>query len=1236
MLALRTKICKQIFDFVVLIFYGIIQTSFGAEILEKPKYFPLLKKSKLKVKNQLKYKFFAFAAIAALLGGVFIVPEKTEASGNVYEFSKVVLTEQVQTGPTENGPWTDSNFIRVGKDKGFYVKVTIKVTSLTNKDNQTVTTFDTKNDAILTPKFWNTNLAISGVSPSFVAKVTEAQARAIGEKIKAGADPKTLPGVPCITSSITTGSMAVIKAAVIVGAATAVALTGGSAALAAGAAVNTGALAVGAGAAGAAASNAALAVAIGAGTTAGTAVGAGAGAAAGATFLSVGAQDYIQCLGPVMPAPQSKGQVEAGGIVYEQVVPVPFTAYSGLGMGNDKSQIADPTKDASTQPVNEFFVVPNVNFSAWFGLRNNFMSALGAGKSIYVQLYDKQSDADAHAKDSVPSAVPNNGQNTGSGKDMTGESNAFIAFFAMVIGTIVAFFQYLVYFVFSWLVLPLMEAILKIHPYTDNFVAIIYPGWLVVRNVCNIFFIIALIIIAMATLLRLESYQYRHLLVQLILAALLINFSLVIGQAVLGVADTVQGQFLPTNSTVARDLGKALMVEQRQWFFSGGTSFADSGYFSNLIVPLFYLAMALGSFMVFLVLTGFLVIRIIALWILLLISPVAYAAGALPTTSHYRSEWWQTFLKYAFFTPIMAFFLNLTALLSQAQQNNPILKQVTSGDAFGNDSVGQFVVKVGSNVILLIFLLAAIKVAEKFGVFGADIMAKAVKGGVFAPFAAAGWLSKAGGLKVKKEYDKATSEWANAGGWKQQAFKLAHPVAFVKGVREESKKERELYAERVKAGATEVARKQYGWRRHTESPMFLFDEHKGKELYEEEEGEWSDNEQQVLGVINRLATDAKKGDLRASIKLKHSLTEAFRHKNLNEVMTGDNGLAAKFLGGKLNKYNSDNIRYFFQRMVEEGFLDENFTKDFEKKLSKDGYEIGDFNGVELVASDPKTGHPHLIKMQKKLKDDGSWTGDAVPVGWEDTKDASGAVIKEGYVTRREALIKQADEEGKAEAKRKGETDEDKIGVIIANRLAVLEDTVAKADHDYANSMHAERGRRYMKINMSKKTGTAQLGMFHDSAINVGSIDGDVDISDAGTEIIGHMDAGKMYAMARDNMPAKTKDKFMLYIKGVVKNVDKGLAKIHKDAERIVKARYRENGVVLSDEQRKKEVDDITNYWLGSGYEIISSTPGATVNQKFFEKHTADATKRELIEAIVNYKKDGASAPVAEESEENDQ
>ena len=50
-------------------------------------------------------------------------------------------------------------------------------------------------------------------------------------------------------------------------------------------------------------------------------------------------------------------------------------------------------------------------------------------------------------------------------------------------------------------------------------------GWAVVRDLCNMFFVVVLLIIAFATILRVEAYHYKKLLPRLVIMAVLINFS---------------------------------------------------------------------------------------------------------------------------------------------------------------------------------------------------------------------------------------------------------------------------------------------------------------------------------------------------------------------------------------------------------------------------------------------------------------------------------------------------------------------------------------------------------------------------------------------------------------------------------------------------------------------------------------------------------------------------------------
>ncbi|MFH2104651.1 MAG: hypothetical protein ABII72_00235, partial [Parcubacteria group bacterium] len=54
---------------------------------------------------------------------------------------------------------------------------------------------------------------------------------------------------------------------------------------------------------------------------------------------------------------------------------------------------------------------------------------------------------------------------------------------------------------------------------------VVIAGWGITRDVLNMFFVISLLVIAFATILRIETYQYKALLPKLIYAALLVNFS---------------------------------------------------------------------------------------------------------------------------------------------------------------------------------------------------------------------------------------------------------------------------------------------------------------------------------------------------------------------------------------------------------------------------------------------------------------------------------------------------------------------------------------------------------------------------------------------------------------------------------------------------------------------------------------------------------------------------------------
>lgn len=91
--------------------------------------------------------------------------------------------------------------------------------------------------------------------------------------------------------------------------------------------------------------------------------------------------------------------------------------------------------------------------------------------------------------------------------------------------------------------------------------AVVQPMWAIIRNFSNMFFVIVMIIMAFATIFDvgfLAGYDVRSLIGKFLIAALLINFSLTIGQLIIQGSDTVNGFLLSGMSGIADRLGCAL------------------------------------------------------------------------------------------------------------------------------------------------------------------------------------------------------------------------------------------------------------------------------------------------------------------------------------------------------------------------------------------------------------------------------------------------------------------------------------------------------------------------------------------------------------------------------------------------------------------------------------------------------------------------------------------------------
>lgn len=297
-------------------------------------------------------------------------------------------------------------------------------------------------------------------------------------------------------------------------------------------------------------------------------------------------------------------------------------------------------------------------------------------------------------------------------------------------------------------------------------------GWTFTRDMLNFIFILVLLAISFSTIAGLDTFN-RKLLPRLLFAALLVNFSLVIGAAFLQVSNvmtkTIVDSVMPANTTeackgegenigcrlavgltTAGSVGNLYTFKNTEWGKSFGLKTFDLSKengaslenvtkksFTNFLAIVVKSAMAtimIGVFAVAFIFLGLLMfVRIIALAILFILAPVPYIFALVPKAQKYADEWWSKFINYVFFLPIVTFFLALAIRMLQRTGNKETTSLIAEfwGNSQGNawlfNSVTGSLVDV---VFISIFIFAAVYVARTLSIFGANGALSAAKGTV--------------------------------------------------------------------------------------------------------------------------------------------------------------------------------------------------------------------------------------------------------------------------------------------------------------------------------------------------------------------------------------------------------------------------------------------------------------------------------------------------------------------------
>ena len=248
-------------------------------------------------------------------------------------------------------------------------------------------------------------------------------------------------------------------------------------------------------------------------------------------------------------------------------------------------------------------------------------------------------------------------------------------------------------------------------------------GWGICRDLANLGFVFILIFIGIATILQLQNYSYKRLLVGVIIAALLVNFSMTITLMVIDASNLIAMEFLCRMAAPVG--GVACSAENISATLSSGIGYQSiigmddkGGVFEimtiysggSILLIIVTFVLGAGAFLF--------IIRTIALMFLIIFSPLAFVAMAIK--SGLGTRWWRTLLNQAFFAPIYMFFIFLvTSFFATNYKDTVNFDQIGFARLITNPSVDNVAIAM-QFVMACALIIASLVVSKQMGAYGAS------------------------------------------------------------------------------------------------------------------------------------------------------------------------------------------------------------------------------------------------------------------------------------------------------------------------------------------------------------------------------------------------------------------------------------------------------------------------------------------------------------------------------------
>lgn len=254
----------------------------------------------------------------------------------------------------------------------------------------------------------------------------------------------------------------------------------------------------------------------------------------------------------------------------------------------------------------------------------------------------------------------------------------------------------------------------------------ISSAWGTVRDVANMGFIFILLYASIQMILG-EGKDTRKLIVNIIIAALLINFSMFFTQVVIDASNIIALTFYhaiapnaTTDGILNAGISNAMMRPlnlQSIWDASSAGGFSGTRL---LTIGVMGSVVTLIAAFVFLAIALMFVIRYVVLILVLILSPIAAIGDVIPGASGYAADWRKALFGQAFFAPVYMLLTWVTISIFQSMpgggNGNGNLANALAGtaDDAGNISYTAGSVDVLMNfAVVIVFLIATLILSKK-------------------------------------------------------------------------------------------------------------------------------------------------------------------------------------------------------------------------------------------------------------------------------------------------------------------------------------------------------------------------------------------------------------------------------------------------------------------------------------------------------------------------------------------